>query len=355
MKNVCALLLLTCAGTSLAVAQGIQGEKWKVTNTMQMGGMSMPAQKSEICKQPGQDSEPPIRTDDSCQIYDMKRSGNVQSFKMRCTGENAAEGSAQLTYISPDHYKGKMEITTGGETMVMNYEGQKAGQCDGTEANFMAKKIMADAERQQKLAEQQMAHRCREMAAEANDPFFLMQCKDPADKRTYCDSARKPENFRRLSDQERRNARYNVGNANNPQAKPLTETARICGFDLAQQRDSMCKVAEQKNDLRFIATECPTQAAGLAAAQCAGRRYTAIAERYRSFCSEYASNQDEQQRQSRGSGGVGVAGQAEQAVAEGQPQDPSQDPSQEQPQTNGEKAKGLFNKGKKALGGLFSN
>ncbi|GFE81984.1 hypothetical protein GCM10011487_39840 [Steroidobacter agaridevorans] len=347
MKNVCALLLLTCAGTSLALAQGIEGEKWKVTNTMQMGGMSMPGQTSEICKQPDADAEqPPIRTDDNCQIYDMKRSGNVQSFKMRCDGEDKVEGSAQLTYISADHYKGRMEMTTGGETMVMNYEGKKLGQCDGTEANFVAKKILADAERQQKLAEQQMIQRCHDLAAKAEDPFFLMQCKDPADKRTYCEAVRKPENFRRLAQQERRNTR-NAYAANNPGAKPLTESARICGFGLEQEREALCKVAEQKNDLNFIATECPIQAAGVAAAQCAGRRYTAIAERYRSFCSEYASNQDEEQRQQS----AGAASTYDGSTGQDQPQDAQQ----EQPQTTGDKAKGLFNKGKKALGGLFSN
>jgi hypothetical protein len=350
MKNVCALLLLTCAGTSLALAQGkIEGEKWKVTNTMQMAGMSMPAQSSEICKQPGQDSEPPIRTDDSCQIYDMKRSGNVQSFKMRCTGENAAEGSAQLTYISPDHYKGKMEITTGGESMVMNYEGQKVGQCDGSEANFMAKKIQADMERQQKLAEQQMIQRCHQMAAEANDPFFLVQCKDPADKRTYCDTVRKPEHFRRLAQEERRRARIRTALSANDQ--PLTESARVCGFSLEQERDTLCKVAEQKNDLDFIATECPTLAAGLAAQQCAGRRYTAIAAKYRGFCSEYASNQDQERRQQRGAT-LSAGGDN---TAPDQPQDQQQNPTQDQPQNAVEKTKGLFNKGKKALGGLFSN
>jgi hypothetical protein len=349
MKNVCALLLLTCAGTSLALAQGIQGEKWKVTNQMQMGGMSMPAQSSEICKQPGDDSVP-VRTDGDCQVYDNKRSGNVQSFKMRCTGEQPVEGSAQLTYVGPDHYTGKMEMKTGGETMVMNYEGQKLGQCDGTEMNFVAKKMVADAERQQKLAEQQQLAACHDMAAKAEDPFFLTMCKDPADKRTYCEAVGKPENFRRLAQAERRNARYAANNVNNPSSKPLTESARVCGFALEQRRETLCKVAEQKNDLNFIATECPTQAAGLAAAQCAGRRYTAIADRYRSFCSEYASNQDEQQRQSR-SGAAGEAGQMD--PNEQQAQDQQQDPNQ--PATTGEKAKGLFNKGKKALGGLFSN
>lgn len=350
MKNVCALLLLTCAGTSLALAQGkIEGEKWKVTNTMQMAGMSMPAQTSEICKQPGQDSEPPIRTDNDCQIYDMKRSGNVQSFKMRCTGENSAEGSAQLTYISPDHYQGQMQITTGGESMVMKYEGQKLGQCDGSEANFAMKKIQADIERQQKVAEEQMIYRCHEMAEQANDPWFLAQCKDPADKRTYCDAVRKPANFRRLSQQERRSARVAVNN--DPRAMPLTESARVCGFSLEQERESLCKSAEQRNDLGFIANECPTLAAGIAAQQCAGRRYTAIAASYRNFCSEYASNQDQERRAQR-SASMSAGGES---AAQDPERDEQQDPAQAQPQNAVDKTKGLFNKGKKALGGLFSN
>jgi hypothetical protein len=325
MKNICTLLLLTCAGSSLALAQGsVEGEKWKITSSMQMAGMSMPGMSSEICKQPGQDSAP-IKTDDNCQIYDMKRDGNVQSFKMRCTGKDAVEGSAQFTYLSADRYQGKMEMTTQGETMVMNYEGQKLGACDGREANLQAKKMIAEGERQQKLADQQMKEQCRGMAAKAEGPGFLFMCKDPADQRTYCDAVRKPENFQRLGEQERRNVRYAPDNTS-PDARPLTESARICGFVLEQEREGLCRTADQNGNLDFIATECPTQAAGIAAAQCAGRRYTAIAERYRGFCSRFASNQSEQQEQ-----------------------------QVQQPETPMDKTKGLFNKGKKALGGIFSN
>ena len=56
MNHVWKVLLLTCAGTSLAMAQNIQGEKWKITSSVQMGGMSMPGMSSEICKQPGDDT-----------------------------------------------------------------------------------------------------------------------------------------------------------------------------------------------------------------------------------------------------------------------------------------------------------
>jgi hypothetical protein len=325
MKNVCTLLLLTCVGPSLALAQGsVEGEKWKITSSMQMAGMSMPGMSSEICKQPGEDSAP-IKTEDNCQIYDMKRAGNVQSFKMRCTGKDAMEGSAQFTYLGADRYQGKMEMTTQGETMVMNYEGQKLGTCDGGEVNLQAKKMIAEGERQQKLGEQQMKEQCRSLAAKAEGPGFLMMCKDPADQRTYCDAVKKPENFQRLGEQERRNVRYAANNTS-PDARPLTESARICGFALEQHRDTLCRNADQNGDLDFIAGECPTQAAGIAAANCAGRRYTAIAERYRGFCSRFASNQSEQQ-----------------------------DQQVQQPDTPVDKTKGLFNKGKKALGGIFSN
>ena len=326
MNKLCKLLLLTCAGTSLAQAQAVEGEKWKITSSMQMSGMSMPGQTQEFCKQPGADAAP-IKTDDNCKIYDMKRTGNVQSFKMRCTGEQAMEGSAQFTYMGADRYQGKMEMNTQGQTMVLNYEGQKIGQCDGRETNLMAKKMIADAEREQKKAEAALSENCHKQAAAAEGPYFLTMCKDPADKRAYCEAVRRPENFKRLADQERRNARFSQDTS--PNARPLSESGRLCGFAVEQEREGLCRVAEQKNDLNFIATECPTQAAGIAAAQCAGRRYTAIAERYRSFCSEFASNQsqDEQQQQAQ----------------------------EQQPQTPAEKTKGLFNKGKKALGGLLSH
>lgn len=333
MNNVCKVLLLTCAGTSLALAQGaVEGEKWKITSSMQMAGMSMPGMSQEICKEPGQDSAP-IKTDDNCQIYDMQRSGNTQSFKMRCTGKDAVEGSAKFTYLGADRYQGRMEMTTDGETMVMNYEGQKVGQCDGREINLQAKKMIAEGERQQKQAEQAQVKMCRDMAAKGEDPYFLTMCKDPADKQTYCTAVRKPDNFRRLSDMERKNVRYNPAAANNPNGKPLTESARVCGFSVEQEREGLCQLADRNGDLNFIVTECPGQAQALAAAQCAGRRYTAIADRYRNFCSEFASNESRDERQS--------AQEQEQA--------------QDQPQGAGEKTKGLFNKGKKALGGLFSN
>lgn len=321
MKNVCALLLLTCAGTALA-QQSVQGEKWRITSSMQMAGMSMPGMSSEICKEPGQDAAP-IKTEQNCQIYDMQRNGNEQSFKMRCTGKDAMEGSARFTYLGSDRYRGRMEMTSQGETMVMNYEGQKLGTCDGREINLQARKMIAEGERQQQLAGQQMKESCRNLAAKAEGPGFLSMCTDPADKQTYCEAVRKPDNFLRLAKQEEDNLRYAPNNTS-PDARPLTQSASICGFVVEKEREGMCQLADQNGNLDFIASQCPMQAANIAATQCAGRRYTAIADRYRSFCSQFASNQAQQDEQ-------------------------------QQPGTPMDRTKGLFNKGKKALGGLFNN
>jgi Protein of unknown function (DUF3617) len=309
MTRMWQALLLTCAGTSLALAQGSpDGEKWRITSSMQMSGMSMPNMSSEVCKQPGDDTVP-MKTEKNCEVYDIKRSGNVQSFRMRCTGKDSMEGSAQLTYLGPDHYQGKMEMTASGEAMTMNMEGRKLGRCDGGEINLQAKKMQAQAEQQMAAASVMMAEQCRSMAAEAVSPMVMKtQCKDPADHKTFCAAVQTHDKFMNLSEMEK------MGDGS---SRPLTESAELCGFAVDAQRTQLCGTAEQTGKLKFIASQCPAQATALAAAQCAGRSYTSISDQYRDFCSSYASTEPED----------GAAS----------------------------KAKGLLNKSKKALGGLFNN
>lgn len=314
MNTLFKALLLTCAGTSLAYG-AVEGEKWKITSSMQMSGMTMPAMSNEICKQPGDDSVP-MKTEKNCTVYDNKRVGNVQSFKMRCTGKEAMEGSAEFTYLGPDHYKGKMLVNAQGETMTMNMEGQKIGSCDGGEINLKAKEMQAQAQAQMAQSEKMMAETCRKFAAEGNNPYMMTtQCKDPADRQTFCTAAQTHDNFLSLAEMEKASAGSTA-----PGSRPLAETEQLCGFSATAKREELCNSAEQAGKLKFIVSQCPAQAQTLAAAQCAGRRYTAIADKYRDFCSNYASNEAQQ--------------------AENTPVG---------------KAKGLFGKGKKALGGLLGN
>jgi hypothetical protein len=326
MKHKWHVLLLTCAGASLAFAhpasaQSVAGEKWKISTSMQMSGMSMPGRSSEVCKQPGDDSVP-IQTEKNCQVYDIARNGNVQTFKMRCTGKDAMEGSAELTYLGPDHYKGKMQVNTQGETMTMAYEGQKLGPCDGGEMNLQAKKMVAQG--QQQLAEQEkmMAEQCHKQAAEAASPqVMLTLCKDPEDHKVYCSAVKTYDKFQAFAVSEQQAVANGAGNQQG--MRPLTESAQLCGFSVDAERARLCSSAEANGKLDFIVSQCPVQGQALAAQHCAGRSYTTMSTQYRSFCSSFASRQPE-------------------------------DASAEDTGT-ASKTKGLLNKGKKALGGLFSN
>ena len=317
MKHHWSLLLIACSGASLALAQdSTQGEKWKITSTMQMAGMSMPGMSSEICKQPGDDNVP-IKTEDNCQVYDVTRNGNVQSFKMRCTGKNAMEGSAQFTYLGSDRYQGKMQVTTQGETMNMTYEGQKLGRCDGSETNLQAKKQLAQAQQQMIDSDRMMAEQCHKMAAEATSAHLMQtSCKDPADIKTFCSTITTHDRFQSSAEAEKQTTERGTGNY--PGAKPLSEAAQLCGFSVDSERKRLCSTAEQSGKLGFISSQCPVEAAALAQMHCAGRSYTHISEKYRNFCATFASNPPEDNS---------AAG----------------------------KTKGLLNKGTKALGGLFSN
>jgi hypothetical protein len=310
MKQVSTAILLACASVSLAVAAAAsQGEKWKITSSVQMEGMSMPGQSAEICKEPGEDTVP-VRTESNCQVYDVTRSGNVQNFKMRCTGKDAMEGTGQFTYLGKDHYQGKMQMKVEGETMTMSYEGQKLGSCDGAEANLKAKEMVAQAKVQQAEGERQQAEQCRKMAAEAADPgVMLAYCKDPADRKTFCSAVQTHEKFLPMAETEKKTKGAQ---------RPLSQSAELCGFSAEKQRAQLCTSAESKGDLRFIASQCPAESDRLAKAHCAGRRYTAISDQYRGFCSSYASAQQEEANT--------PAGQAKEA---------------------------LMDKSKRALGGLF--
>ena len=325
MKHKWHVLLLTCAGASLAFAhpasaQSVAGEKWKISTSMQMSGMSMPGRSSEVCKQPGDDSVP-IQTEKNCQVYDIARNGNVQTFKMRCTGKDAMEGSAELTYLGPDRYKGKMQVNTQGETMTMAYEGQKLGPCDGGEMNLQAKKMAAQGQQQIAAADKMMAEQCHKMAAEAASPaMFQTMCKDPADVQTFCTAAKTHDPFKNFAESERQSV---ANGATQQGMRPLTESAQLCGFSADAERTRLCSTAEASGKLDFIVSQCPVQGAALAGQHCAGRSYTSMNPQYRNFCSSFASRQPE----------------------DASPEDTSA----------ASKTKGILNKGKKALGGLFSN
>jgi hypothetical protein len=313
------LAALALCGVSAAASAQTTGEKWRVTTSMQMQGMSMPGRTSEICKTSGSD-EPPMQTEKNCQMYDAKRSGNTQTFKMRCTGKDAMEGTAEFTYLGPDHYKGAMQVGAQGQQMTMTYEGQKLGACDGGEMNTKAKQMVEQSQQQQA---QYAKAQCREAAKAATLPSMMMNCKDPQDVKTYCSNFQTYKNFLSQADMQR----MSDGQApmSGMSGKPLDESAKLCGVSVESARSNLCSTAESKGELDFLVKECSAQALELAKAQCAGRNYTTVNEKYRGFCANFASL-------------MAKNGDSNESAT---------------PATTTDKTKGLLNKGKKAFGGLF--
>jgi hypothetical protein len=320
MKYVWEGLLLGCTAASLALAQGTTpGETWRVTTTMQMSGMSLPGQTMEFCKPTHADALP-MKTDDQCDIYDMKRTGNTQSFKMRCSGDEPMEGSAEFTYLAADRYQGKMLMKTRGDTMTMAYEGQRlGGACDAGAVKREVERMQADAQRQQDQYQRAMAESCHKAAAEGSTYMLTGQCKEAADIQTYCSAVRTHDRFGDYAKADQQ-ARPEV---NFPGSRPLAEAAQLCGFQVDVERTRLCKSAEANGKLEFVANNCPVEAQALARTQCAGRSYTSMSDTYRNFCAQFASTQQEEQRR------------------------------QEENSPTG-KAKSLLNAGKKAFG-LFNN
>lgn len=288
------LLMALCCAALPALGQGTpSGEKWQVSSSMQMAGMSMPAMSTEVCKQPGDDSVP-MKTEKNCEVYDVKRSGNTQSFKMRCTGKEAVAGSGEFTYLGADHYKGTMQMSMQGQQMTMSMEGRKLGACDGKEINLQAKQMAATVQARSEAVQAQstaaMAAACSKMATDPGTTAQLLQqgCKDPKDRAAFCTTFQTHDGFGRQ-------AKLQADVAANPSAgnalgdHPLDDAGKLCGVDISATQAKLCVSAEGAGKLGFLAERCPTQAQALAKAQCAGRDYTSLPQKYRDFCTSYAA------------------------------------------------------------------
>ena len=106
----------------------VPGEKWKVTVTMEMTGMSMPANTMEICAPVGKAAEAVSRPigASQCAVTDMKKVGNTTSAKISCTGNTPMEGDFEQT-VEGNRMHGRTNIKAAGMAMKMKYESEKLG------------------------------------------------------------------------------------------------------------------------------------------------------------------------------------------------------------------------------------
>lgn len=318
--------LLAAAAADAADAPA--GERWRVTQSMEMMGMKMPASTMEICQEAGR---PPVAPDKNCQLTESTRSGNTIRFRMHCTGEHAAEVDGTTTLMGPDHSRTVMHMTMAEGEMTMNSEGQKLGACTGNETNLVAKKqvakLQAAGAKAQAQAQQQQAQMCADAARTAESPYLMTQtCKDPATVQAYCSNFQAYGPFRKQAEEEARMARSGMAIPAGAEAQmqPLSTSAKLCGVDAKQVRARLCSTAEAAGQMAFIATQCPVLAKTIAQRECAGRSYTSVSDRYRDICASLGA-----------------------PSSEDAPQAPAEEPKKE-------KANPL-SKGKKILGGLLGN
>ncbi len=342
---VAASLAAFALATTAAAQAPTPGWKWRVKTSMSMMGMSMPGTTSEVCTPKDQPDAAPVEQRPECRIYDLKNVGKKTSMKMSCTGKDPMEGSMEIIYDSPEHYSGKMNATMNGETMVMNYEGTRIGECDASEMKRKINKMLADQAAQQ-------AKYCADNAAELGSAMLYFgpdaTCKNPKDRKTWCDRYQSYEGYSKLAGLERSLQRVKSRGAD---SQPLTDAGKNCGVPVEAVRTKLCAGAEAKGKLGFMLGNCPAEAKLIAQRECSTRGFSVVASepKYENFCSRFAAgaakgggDEEESGGDSGDSGAQGAGRNAAGQPASGDPAAPEGD----KPAT---KATDAVKKGTKAL------
>ena len=122
---------IAVAASAPAAAQG-KDDQWEISSKMEMPGMpmAMPAQVNRICVAKGAKDEDYIPRQGNCRMTVSKRTGNKFSYRMECTGSDAATMDGEVVF-GTGAYEGKMKMTMAGssQAMQMTYSGQRTGSC----------------------------------------------------------------------------------------------------------------------------------------------------------------------------------------------------------------------------------
>jgi hypothetical protein len=113
----------------------IRAGKWEMTMEMEMPGMpvKMPPVKVVQCVTPEQAANPekgvPTGGKSTCQIKDMKVSGNTISYTVICPEEKVT-AEAEMTYTG-DSFSGfmKMKVEGQDQEITTKYSGKRIGDC----------------------------------------------------------------------------------------------------------------------------------------------------------------------------------------------------------------------------------
>jgi hypothetical protein len=133
-KILAASLILSFTATTAMGALQMKEGLWEISTTMEMPGMPFqpPATTIKHCytKEEVQDQKTVVPSQDkNCKISDMKTIGNKVTWKMVCTGDNAAKGEGEMTFKGDTAYSGVMKFSSEGMNMTSRYSAKRLGPC----------------------------------------------------------------------------------------------------------------------------------------------------------------------------------------------------------------------------------
>ena len=280
------LLSAACCIATPALAQG-PDDLWEVTTKGDMGGMSMPANTSKVCKLKGDRDPSKMGEKDKnsdCKMTDVKTTGNRSTWKVVCTKPEPMTGTGDMTY-GTDKYDGTIKMAgkiDGQEfTMTQVISAKKVGNCTYEDP---AKKAQAMQAQSQAMIDKECDKQIEELQPASvfgaeGLPESVMYCKHR--KADFCAKATKVGGqMKDVAGFEAADSKY----------RNWRDALKACGTDPNTVSAPVCKSAVDKKNFKFVAEHCPVEGKALAQKQCAGMDYTAImSSEYREVCQKYAS------------------------------------------------------------------
>ncbi|MEZ5499979.1 MAG: DUF3617 family protein [Steroidobacteraceae bacterium] len=369
-----ALTALALFASRLALTQAVvPGVKYRQTTTMEMMGMSIPSTTREVCVSNNDADEALAMPSDECELTSVQRSPNGFKAQMRCTGEQAMEGSLEQVSDGPGKYRTTMRMSSAEGDMTMKMTSVKLGQACDANADF--RKFNAMANKMQKQAEDNIAENCRQImsglkkkpgdvAYEFSRAFSpdgsAAMCGRPEDRKAVCAALNTRAGFL-----ETKRA-FAKGFVKNDSLQSRLSRCTLGKEDTVRQK--LLAGAEAAGDWEFLISEGLPLAQALADRECTGRGFTFSAQdpRYTKFCSSWsaylagrdfggdnagdADSSSQVRTSAAGESGdrPGATGAADNEAATGN--DENQEPK---PATATDKAKELGKSAKKVLGRIF--
>ena len=129
------LLVLGLSGALTAQSSSPMREgNWEVALKINFPGMEgAPPMKQTQCVTAAMLKDPasamPSGPGQDCKVSDYKLSNDVASYKVVCTQPFPLTGVGEMKYSGTDAYVGTLTMDMGGQSLVMNIDAKRLGDC----------------------------------------------------------------------------------------------------------------------------------------------------------------------------------------------------------------------------------